>query len=389
VKIQSLAKPSSVFTLTFIVVALLIGCTAKTPQGPEPEIRIGMIVYSDFEIERSETVNAAEMAATEVNSRGGIELGGKYHTIKVITEEVRGAVPEESVAAVRRLINQNNVVAIVGPQFSSDAIPAGEIAETSGVPLISPISTNPKTTLGRNFVFRMGFLDAFQGKVAAHFLKKELGLERVAVLYNIADPYSRGIAEVFRQKFDVGGKGHIVAFETYTTDEEDLTQQLERIQKEAPQALYLPNFSLQTKRIAVQAREMGIEALLMGGDGWDRIEFCRMSEFDGAYMTAHWTKDLEMKKTQAFVKEYRERYKLVPGDTAALTYDAFYLIFEAIKHQGQAETQYIRDGLYALGPYTGVGGVIDFVDTGDPEKGAVILRFIDSRVDFVSIVKPE
>jgi len=389
-KIQSLTKLTSTFTFTFLATVLLMACTSKASHEPvpEPELRIGVIVYTDEEVERISTVNAADMAVEKVNAGEGLTILGQKHKVTWIREDVRGAVPEESVAAVKRLINQGEVVAIVGPQYSSDAIPAGEIAEISGIPLISPISTNHKTPLSKKFVFSMGLLDDFQGKVAAHFLLNDLDLKRIAVFYNVANPYSRGIASVFKKSVERSGKGRIVTFESYTTDEVDLTSQLTRIKDSEPQAVYLPNFSQETTKIAAKAREMGITSLLVGGDGWDRTGFSQIVEFEGAYMTAHYSADIRTPENESFVKEYMARYGLTPGDTAALTYDAFNMIFNAIKHQGNTDPVSIRDGLYSMGPFEGVGGDIDFTDTGDPKKGAVILQFTDGKVRFVRIVKP-
>jgi len=387
---QGLAKSPSVLTFTFIAVALLIGCTAKTPQGPEsaPGIKIGVIVYVDEEIERLSTVNAADMAVKEVNDGSGLTVQGQKHKVTWFREDVSAGVPEDSVAAVQRLINQNRVVAIIGPQFSVDAIPAGEIAEISGIPLISPISTNPRTTLSRKFVFRMGFLDDFQGRIAAIFIRSELQAHSAAVVYNIADPYSRGLAEVFRKQLEEVD-GQVVAFESYTTYEDDFSRQLGRVREKQPEVIYLPNFADETKKIAMKARERKIDASLVGGNRWDRATLSRIPEFDGAYLTAHYSDQIQSEKNREFVTTYRGKFDLVPGDIAALTYDAFHLIFESIRYKDSADPGSIRDGLYAMGPYEGVGGNIDFVENGDPVKGVVILQLKDGAVQFADIVEGE
>jgi branched-chain amino acid transport system substrate-binding protein len=367
-----------------------MACTSKTSQEPvpEPEIKIGVIVYTDQEVERISTVNASDMAVEEINAGEGLTIQGQKYKVTMLREDVRASVPEESVAAVQRLINQHDVVAVIGPQYSSDAIPAGEIAEISGIPLISPISTNPRTTLSRKYVFRMGFLDEFQARIAAIFIRSELQALRAAVVYNVADPYSRGLAEVFKTQFEEVD-GQVVAFESYFTNDDDLSGQLTRVREKQPEVLYLPSFSRETERIAIKAREMRIDAILVGGDGWDRTAFSRMPEFEGSYLTAHYSDQIRSKKNRKFVERYWEKYGLIPGDTAALTYDAFHLIYAAIKHQGRADPASIRDGLYAMGPNEGVGGYIDFVENGDPVKGVVILQLNDGAVNFVDIVEGE
>ncbi len=376
------------FTFLFVLMALGVISACKGKVTAPEVIKIGVIVYSDEEVERVSTVNAAEMAVGQINGSGGISAGGKNIQVAWSREEVRGGVPEESVAAVKRLINQEKVVAIVGPQYSSDAIPAGEVAERSSIPLISPISTNPKTTLNQKYVFRMGFLDDFQGKVAATFIIQNLKMDRAAVVYNIANPYSRGIAEVFKDYFKSLG-GNITAFEPYTSLEDTLEDKVDRVSGSDPQVVYLPNFSREAAAIAALAREKGVEVPFMGGDGWDRTGFSSMPEFEGSYMTAHYSADIDTPANTKFTSEYEKRYGLVPGDTAALTYDAFHMIFSAIREQGGADPGSVRDGLYSMGPYEGVGGPVDFVKNGDPEKGAVILRLGSNGPQFVQIIKAD
>lgn len=376
-------------TFIFITLVLLISCTAKTSHEPvpEPEIRIGVIAYHPLpEIDPSTIINAAELAVEEINSGSGITIKGKKHKVIWIRENVNAGVPEESVAAVQRLINQQNVVVVIGPLFSVDAIPAGEIAEISGIPLITPLATNPKVTMNRKFVFRMGFLDEFQGRIAAIFARSELKAHSAAVLYNIADPYSRGLAEVFRnQLLEVDGQ--IVAFESYVGVEADFSRQLRKIRDIKPEVLYLPNFSEESKRIAVKARDMKIDAILLGGDSWDYGTLAQMPEFDGAYMTAHYSTGMLNRKNIKFVASYREKFDHLPGDTAAMTYDAFHLVIAAMKYKDSADPESIRDGLYEMGPYPGVGDYIYFVENGDPVKGVVILKLKDGAAQFIDIVE--
>jgi len=377
-------------TFIFITLVLLISCTARSPHDPasELDVRIGVITYEkEGNIERVSTLNSAAMAVEKINSGGGLEINGVRRQVTLVVKGIKGHNPESAVKAVRELVNQDNVVAIVGPQSSIDAIPAGEVAQRSGIPLIAPISTNPKTTADRDYVFRMGFLDDFQGHVAAYFAWKELKARSAAVVYNVANSYSRGIAEQFFKHFEKDG-GRVAAYESYTTDELDFSLQLEKVRSLDPDVIFLPNYSSETKLIVLQARNMGIGSVLMGGDSWARDEFSKIPEFEGSYMTVHYFEKNQSEENRIFVTRYRDQFDLVPGDTAALTYDAFNMVFEAIKHKGKADPGSIRDGLYSMEPYEGVSGSIDFVDTGDPERGAVILKIIDSEVRFIRIVKP-
>ena len=382
---------------TLFISAALLSCTVflgvsctRTPEPePEPEIRIGIIAYLKGEyadLDGAAMVNASNMALTSLDPDGVLVVGSRKHRVKLVTTGINN-VPEEAVAAATELINRENVVAIIGPQFSKDAIPAGEIAERAGIPMICPISTNPEVTAGRKYVFRMSFLDDLQGKTMADFAIGYLEARSAAVLFDIADSYSRGIAEVFRARFRESG-GKVRAFESYTSGEQDFTEQLNRIADRRPKVLYLPTYSEDTLMQAQQARKLGIDSVLLGSDGWDQREFQNYPEFDDSFMTAHWSVDFDSDKTRDFVTQYRQNYGQDPNDSVVLTFDALNMVFEAIRSQGDAAPQSIREGLYSLEPYEGVGGTIDFVDSGDPEKGAVILQFTDGKVRFIRIVKP-
>ena len=384
-----LRKVSISAALLCCTVFLGVSCT-KTPESePEPEIRIGVIAYLKGEyadLDGAAMVNASNMALASLGPDRGLMVGSRKHSVKIVTVGINN-VPEEAVAAAAELINRENVVAIIGPQFSNDAIPAGEIAERAGIPMICPISTNPKVTAGRKYVFRMSFLDDLQGKTMADFAIGSLEARSAAVLFDVADSYSRGIAEVFKTRFGESG-GKVLAFESYTSGERDFTEQLSRIAAKRAQVLYLPTYSEDALLQAQQARKLGIDSVLLGSDGGDQREFPKFPEFDGSFMTAHWSVDLDSKKTRRFVTEYRQTHSQDPNDSVVLTFDALNMVFEAIRSQGKATPQSIRKGLYSLGPYEGVGGTVDFQDTGDPEKGAVILKITDGDVSFIRIVNP-
>jgi len=359
------------------VFALAVSCTR-----PPEEIRIGVIITTIVPLMESSASNSIEIVRDNLEKEGGLDVSGKKHPVNFVVERITGGVPEEAVMAVNKLINQEGVVAIIGPDFSIDAIPSGEVADRAGIPLLSPLSSHPKTTATRRFVFRAAFLDSFQARGMAQFCVRDLKAERVAVLYNIANPYSRGIAEAFEEAVNSEGK-EILSLESFVTGQTDFSAQLGRIRDQAPDVLYIPNFYQETEPIVVQAREMGIDAVLLGVESWNREKFAPMPEFEGAYFTAHWPSSELSGKSKDFADKYISTYGNVPEDGAALTYDALGLMLEAIQHQGRFEPRSIRDGLYALGPYEGVTGTIDYVDTGDPQREAVVLRFEGGKVRFV------
>jgi branched-chain amino acid transport system substrate-binding protein len=365
-----------VFLLIILFISLTASCTRPS------EIRIGVVVTTAVPMMESSALNAVDMLREDLEKEGGLHVGGKKHPVNFFVERITGGVPEEAVAAVNKIINQEDVVAIIGPDFSIDAIPSGEVAEKAGIPLISSLSTHPKTTAGRKYVFRAAFLNSFQARGMARFCIRELDAEKLAVLYNIANPYSREIAETFEAAVKTEGK-EISFFESYVTGQTDYGAQLGRIRDQAPDVLYLPNFYQETESIVVQARDMGIDAVLVGVESWHRVKFVAMPEFEGAYFTAHWDSNSLSEKSRNFIDRYMSRSGEIPEDGAALTYDALGLMMKAIQHQGKFDPRSIREGLYALGPYEGVTGTIDYIDNGDPQREAVVLRFEGGNVKFV------
>jgi len=381
-------RPSVVALLTLsLILAGVVSCTS--PTEPEPEIKIGVIAYTVGDSQiccGTPTLHTVELIEQEVNSNGGLNVNGKMHRVTVIVEGTDNT-PEQVVAAAKRLINQENVVAIIGPQHSGEAIPVGEVAEGSRIPMISPMSTNARTTRDRPYVFRVGFLDELQGRTLAKFAFEEISSRRAAVLYNIAKPYSHGLADIFKQTFtDMGGE--IVSFESYTTGQSDFSDQLGKIHRQKPDLLFLPNHNSDVLIQGPQARKLGISAVFLGSDGWDETELAGLSEFDGSYKSAHWSESIDSKSNRLFISEYRRLHDEDPNNTAALTYDAFGMIFDAIELMGKADPESIKEGLYRLPPYWGLSGIIDFSDTGDPEKNVVILNFRDGKVFFHRMFSP-
>lgn len=373
--------PRQAVILCFCMVWMIWGMSGcqEMPAPPE-EIRLGVIAYlqGDYvEMSGKHTLNAASLAVQQVNDKGGLEVNGRKYLLKLVVESV-DHVPEQAVAAARKLINQDGVVALVGPQFSGDAIPVSDVAEAAQIPMISPMSTHPQTTLNKQYIFRMSFVNDLQGKGMAALAFQDLGARRAAVLYDIADTYSRDVAEVFKQDFESAG-GVVAAFETYTSGEQDFTPQLERIRQAQVEVLALPSYTRDAQLQVTQIRKMGIQAVLLGGDGWDQIILASTPEIEGAYMVAHWSKDWPDSLNQAFLSAYYQSFQMEPNDTAALTYDAFSMLFAVIQKTGSFNPQVIRDGLYALDPFRGVSGEIDFQKNGDPVKPMLFVVFQDAH----------
>ncbi len=369
---------------------LLLALSACSIVSPMEEVRIGVIAYLEGDyIEGSgqPTVEAARLAVNQVNEAGGVSVNDRRVHVELVIAGIEAG-PERAVEAAARLINQEKVVAIVGPQFSGDAIPVARLAEEAGIPMISPMSTNPETTRDKRYVFRVSFIDDFQGRMMARFAYDELGLDRAAVLYDVASPYSSNLAQVFKQVFEELG-GQVVAFESYTSDEaEEFDDQLAHIQAAQPRVLYLPNYEVGPQMH--QARQMGLDTtIFLGSDGWGIYELSEeYPAAEGSFLTHHWHINNTNEQSRAFVAAYEEAYNNVPGNTSALTYDAFGLLFQAMQSAGGTGPASIQEGLYSMEPYHGVSGVIDYQENGDPVKSVAILQIGRGEVLFYNLVNP-
>jgi len=375
--------------LTILSVSLILLCELAACQTQSQEIKIGVLANRTekyLATSGQPTINAAQLAVQRINAAGGLDVGGRKVKIALVIEDDQNK-PEAAVAAAQKMINQQSIVAIVGPQFSKNAIAVANVAESASVPMISPMSTNPQTTAGKQFAFRVGFVDDFQGQVMANFARNELGIQEAAVLYDVADDYSKSLAEIFRQVFEQSG-GHIVAFEAYTTDNKNFGPQLERIKQSGAGALFLPNY---TEDVPIQvklARQLGIEATFLGGDTWNTLNAQETSELAGGFFSTHWQLDNDNQESKTFVEMYRQAYSQDPYITAAMTYDAFGLLFQAIQNQGKTDPESIQRGLVSIKAYKGVSGVIGYQNGGDPIKSAVIMQVKADRSTFYKLVNP-
>jgi branched-chain amino acid transport system substrate-binding protein len=383
-------------TLSLLVSFFLLGLSAVI-WAKEDTIRLGVIaeLTGDMPAVGTSCKNAAEMAVKEVNDAGGLQLGKKKMKVELIVEDNAGKA-DQSAAAAQKLITQDEVVAIVGPNASRYAIPASEVAESSETVLITPWSTNPKTTLDANtnqpkkYVFRACFIDPFQGKVLAKFALENMKAKKAAVLYDVASDYNKGIAEVFKEGYEKQG-GKIVAFETYTTNDKDFSAQLTKIKDTKPDVIFLPNYYSEVPLQVQQAKRLGITAPFLGSDSWGSNELLKLagSDLEGYYFSTHYAADNATPVAVKFIENYQKAYGAVPDDVAALTYDAFGLLFTAIKNAGKSDREVVRKALSVLPDYKGVTGDMKFqAGSGDPIKSAVILQIKGDKFVYYTNANP-
>ena len=329
---------------------------------------------------------AAEMLREQINGAGGLKVGDKVYELEFIYEDNESKA-ESATAAGLKLITQDQVLAIIGPQASKQAIPGGEVANGYKTPMISPWSTNPQTTLNRPYVFRACFLDPFQGPVAAKFVTEEFGAKKAAVLYDIASDYPKGLAEYFKEAFEkIHGPGSVVAFETFTTKDRDFSAQLTNIVKSGADVLFTPQYYDEVPLIVKQAQELGWKKPIMGSDSWGSAELMKLcgNACNGYFFSTHYAAAGAKGATKEFIDQYKAKYGYVPDDVAALTWDATRLLFQAIQDTNglsgnlDKDRDAIKDKLGQIKDFDGITGKMTFTPDGDPIKCAVIVRISDT-----------
>lgn len=355
-----------------LVLFALAGCGEL--EG-EP-VRIGVLTSltgPGHAVSGAATVDAARMAADEINQAGGLRVGRRRHPIALELADA-GASVDAAVASARSLITQRGVVAIIGPQFSIQAIPVALIAEASQVPMISPMSTMRETTEGKRFVFRVAYGDDFQGRVLAGVAFDDLKARRAAMLYDPSNRYSADVALGFRREFEARG-GSLVEVASYTDDAKDrIAPGLASIRKARPDVLLLPNNAYDVVEQLQGLATARFAGTVLGGDSWDNALLQDLDAAQGAVVVHQWHPDVENGGAPSFVPGYTARYGHAPSVTAATTFDAVALIVNAMQRSGSLDPLVIRDSLAAMRDFQGVTGGISYAHGGDPVKSAVVLR---------------
>ncbi|MGD9250097.1 MAG: ABC transporter substrate-binding protein [Desulfobacterales bacterium] len=371
--------------LLFVIAILVVGLTLSPCVWAKSEtIKIGINapITGDIPKVGEGSKYAAEMWLEDIKAAGGLDVGGVKYDVEVIVEDNESK-PESAAKAATKLITEDEVLAIVGPQASSQAIPAGEMANNYGTPMISPWSTNPDTTKDRPFVFRGCFLDPFQGPVVANFIKDEFGFTKAAVLYDIASDYPKGLAEVFKEAWEkLNGPGSVVAFESFTTKDADFSSQLTNIINSGAQVLFTPQYYNEVALIVQQAHELGFTAPIVGSDSWGSAETVKLCGEDcyGLFFSTHYAAAGATGATKEFIERYEKKYGYTPDDVGALTWDALRIVQTAIENTGKLTGKLekdriaVKDALANIKEFDGITGKMTFTPDGDPIKCAVIVR---------------
>ncbi len=331
------------------------------------------------------TNKGIKMAFDEVNAKGGV----KGKKIKLITEDNQGK-NEETAKVVNRLITQEKIVALIGEVASSRSLIAAPIAQKYGIPMVSPSSTNPTVTQKGDFIFRVCFIDPFQGLVMAKFAYENLKVKKAAIFRKNSDAYSEGLADVFSTEFKKMG-GEIVKDIQYQPKDIDFKAQLSEIKAQKPEVVFIPGYYSDAGNIAKQAKQIDLKATLLGGDGWDSPKLNEIGgeAINGTYFSNHYTTESTDPVVVEFIKKFKARYNdEVPDALAALGYDSAKLIAEAMDRASEITPKLIRDEIAKTKNFAGVTGKISMNAERNAVKSAVVVQVENEKRKYVTTINP-
>lgn len=381
----------------YVFAPLLLGCLAGCDAGGQSagpggagggEILIGhfaSLTGSEATFGQS-TENGIQLAVSELNSRGGV-LG---RPVRVITYDDKGDAREAG-SAVTRLVSRDGVVAVLGEVASGLSLAGAPICQDAGIPMVSPSSTNPKVTKVGDKIFRVCFIDPFQGKVCAKFAREHESLKatKAAILFDQASPYSVGLQDEFAKAFEsLGGK--VAAKESYNAGDQDFSSQLVSIRGAEPDVVFVPGYYTDVGNIALQARKLGLTVPLLGGDGWDSAKLGEIGgkAIDGCFYSNHYSQENPSPRVQSFLEKYKAKYGGTPDALGALGYDSAALLCSAIERAGSTDGAAVAAELAKTRDFEGVTGRITMDADRNPVKPAVILEMREGSPRYVTTIEP-
>jgi branched-chain amino acid transport system substrate-binding protein len=367
----------------FIAVALAGSFLACDKGGKE--IKIGGVgpLTGEAATFGASTKNGYDMAVAEWNAKGGV-LGKQ---VKMTFADDKGD-PAEGATVFTKLIDENKVCAVIGTVMSKVSLAGAPICQNAKIPMMATSSTNPKVTLVGNYIFRVCFIDPFQGTVGAKFAYEDLKARKAACIFDVGNDYTKGLSEFFKAKFTALG-GQVVGYEGHATGTTDFKAQLTKVLAASPDILYVSDYYNDVALIAKQARELGFKGPLVGGDGWDSPKLVEVggAAVEGCFFTNHYSQDNTTPLVQNFVKAYSAKYSGAPDALAALGYDATNIMLDAIQRAGKTDGASIKDALVKTDLQT-VTGHVKFDGDRNPVKSAVIIEIKGGKQVFKTTVNP-
>ncbi|MDB6068868.1 MAG: ethanolamine utilization protein EutJ [Verrucomicrobiales bacterium] len=324
-----------------------------------------------------------KLAVEEINAAGGL-LGKK---VKLITEDDQSK-NGEAATVTKKLVSREKVVGLIGEISSSKSLEMAPVCQKASIPMISPGSTNTKVTEVGDYIFRVCFIDPFQGTVMAKFALSK-GWKKMATLTDVKEDYSVGLTQAFKDYYTANG-GTLAVEQSFSKGDKDFKAQLTAVKGAGVDAIFVPGYYSEIGLIAAQARELGITVPMCGGDGWDDASLIKVAgaAVEGCYFSNHFSTDDTSEAIQGFVKKYETLKGEKPSTFVALGYDSAMLLFQAIKTAGTTDGPAVRDVLAKTKDFPGITGSITLDEKRNATKSAVILSIKDGKFVFVESVKP-
>lgn len=388
---KRVSKVLTALVLSTVLAGLAAGCGGGEKKADTIKVGANLEMTGGSASYGISSKNAIELAFKEINEKGGIN--GKQLELVVADNKSEAA---EATNAMQKLVSQDNVVAVIGPNLSSSVIAASAINNSAKVLDIAPMATNPYVTVDqasgktKDFNYRTCFIDPFQGTVMAKFATAELGVGNAAILIDNSSDYAKGLAQFFKENFVKEG-GVVTAEESYLQKDTDFKATLTKIKATNPDFLYVPGYYQEVGLIVKQARELGMNMPIAGGDGWDSAkmpEIAGAAALNNTYFSSLYSPEDSSDINKNFVAAYEKAYGQKPDVFAALSYDSALLVAEAIKNAGSTEPAKISEAMAKINGFSGVSGSVTFDDKHNPVKSAVILEYKDGAQSLKTKINP-
>lgn len=390
---KRVTKLLSVLAVGAMFMSALTGCGGGSKGADGDTIKVGGLLEmtggsASFGISGK---NGIDLALKKINEKG--VLGGKKLSLVVADTKSEAS---EATNGMQKLISQDKVVAVIGPNQSSAVIASGAINNGAKVVDITPMGTNPDVTVDpktkqvKPYSFRTCFIDPFQGTVMASFASNELKVKKAAIYIDNTSDYAKGLAQFFKENFVKNG-GQVVIEEAYLQKDTDFKSTLTKIKAAKPDFIYIPGYYQEVGLIVKQAREMGITVPMAGGDGWDSAklpEIAGKAALENTFFSSLYSPDDTSDLNKEFVAEYKKAYNTNPDVFAALAYDSTLLVAKAIEDAGSADPAKIGEAMAKIKGFKGVSGEVTFNEQHNPIKSAVIIEHKDGKQTFKTKVNP-
>ncbi|WP_330389598.1 ABC transporter substrate-binding protein [Geosporobacter ferrireducens] len=387
-------KMSLIIALMLVVVLTFTGCAKPAPQSADQPASAESDVIKIGVFQPLTGANAAG-GAIELE---GVKLANELYPT-VLGKKVELVIVDnksdkvEAASAAARLIEKDKVSAIIGSWGSSLSMAAGDAVKNAKIPAVGASCTNPLVTLNNDYYFRVCFIDPFQGTVMANYAINRLGAKKAAIIQEVSSDYSVGLAKFFTDAFKelTGDENAIVGSASYNTNDQDFTAQLTNIKQLNPDVIFAPGNFTESALLIKQAKQLGINIPILGGDTWETPEFIDigLEAVEGAVFSTFFTSEVPItEKSKEFLDAYRKKYNQEPASVTALGFDAYLVILDAIERANTTDSVAIRDAIAQTTDFMGAAGIITLDQNGDAVKSAVIKVVKDGKFTYLDTVEP-